>query len=148
MLIFHVNLKSGVELMNNGLIPIMPELHHLVKTHAPKTLDQVIDVWEFFLIGPIDPSTLLHRPIDEFTPKELVLHRRLEVGIESVALPMVALLAAILLILDHAFPRIVNLGPISQADGTDPIFLILVLVITEVDLQLVEWRSLSFRSFC
>ena len=73
--------------MNHRLIPIVPKLHHLVKTHAPKTLDQVIDVWEFFLIGPIDPSTLLHRPIDEFTPKEFVLHGRMEVGRKSVALP-------------------------------------------------------------
>ena len=35
--------------------------------------------------------------------KELVLHRRMEVVIEGVALPMVAILATILLILDHAF---------------------------------------------
>ena len=147
MLIFHVNLKSGVELMNNGLIPIMPELHHLVKTHAPKALDQVVDVWEFFQIGPVDPSTLLHRHVDEFAPKELVLHGRMEVGIESVALPMVALFATILSILDNAFPRIVNFESISQVDGMNPIFLILVLIITEVDLQLIEWRSLSFRSF-
>ena len=75
---------SGVELTNDGLIPIVPELHHLAKTHALKTLDQVINAWEFFLIGPVDPSTLLHRPIDEFTPKELVLHRRMEVGIKSI----------------------------------------------------------------
>ena len=124
--------------MNDGLIPIVPELHHLAKTHALKTLDQVINAWEFFLIGPVDPSTLLHRHVDEFAPKELVLHGRMEVGIESVALPLVALLAAILSILDDALPRIVNFGSISQADGTNPIFLILVLVITKVNLQLIE----------
>jgi len=99
-------------------------------------------------MGPVDPSTLLHRPVEEFTPKELVLHRRMEVGIESVALPLVALLATILSILDDALPRIVNFGSISQADGMDPIFFVLVLIITEVDLNLVEWRNLSFRSFC
>ena len=48
MLIFHVNLKCGVELTNDGLIPIVPELHHLVETHALETLDQVINTWEFF----------------------------------------------------------------------------------------------------
>ena len=72
--------------MNDGLIPIVPELHHLAKTHAPKTLNQVIDAWEFFQIGSVDPLTLLHRPIDEFAPKELVLHGRMEVSVESVAL--------------------------------------------------------------
>ena len=70
----------------------------------------------------------------------------MEVGIESVALPLVAPLAAILSILDDAFPRIVNFGSISQEDGTNPIF-VLVLIITEVDLNLIEWRNLSFRSF-
>ena len=72
----------------------------------------------------------------------------MEVGIESVALSLVALLATILSILDDALPRIVNFGSISQADGMDPIFFVLVLIITEVDLNLVEWRNLSFRSFC
>jgi len=132
--------------MNDGLIPIVPELHHLAKTHALKTLDQVINAWEFFLIGPVDPSTLLHRPIDEFTPKEFVLHRQLELGRKGVSLPLVAFLAAILLVLDGALPGIVNLGSISQTDGTNPIFL--VLVITKVNLNLIERRSLSLRSFC
>jgi hypothetical protein len=98
-------------------------------------------------MGPVDSSTLLHRPIDEFTPKEPVLHRRMQVGIESVALPLVAPFATVLSKLSNAFARIVNLGSISQADGMDSIFLILVLIITEVDLKLIEWRSLSFRSF-
>ena len=124
--------------MNDGLIPIVPELHHLAKTHSLETFDQVLNAWEFFQIGPVDPSTLLHRHVDEFAPKELVLHKRMEVGVESVAFPMVALLAAIVPILDHAFPRIVNLGSISQADGMDPIFLILILIITKVNLQLIE----------
>ena len=48
MLIFYVNLKCGIELMNDRLIPIVPELHHLAKTHAPEMLDQVLDAWEFF----------------------------------------------------------------------------------------------------
>ena len=147
MLIFHVNLKCGVELTNDGLIPIMLELHHLVETYTSETLDQVINAWEFFQIGQVDPPTLLDRHVDEFAPKELVLHGRMEVGIESVALSLVALLATILSILDDALPRIVNFGSIFQADGTDPIFFMLVLIITEVDLQLIEWRSLSFRSF-
>ena len=133
--------------MNDGLIPIVPELHHIAKTQAPETLDQVIDAWEFFQIGSVDPLTLLHRLVDEFAPKELELHKRMEACIQSVTLPMVALLAAILLILNNSFPRIVNLGSISQADGTDPIFLVLVLVITKVDLNLVERRSLSLKSF-
>ena len=38
-LIFHVNLKCGVELANDGLIPIVPEPHHLAKTHALEVLD-------------------------------------------------------------------------------------------------------------
>ena len=46
-LVLHVNLKSGEELMNNGLIPIVLELHHLVKTHALEFLDQVLDAWKF-----------------------------------------------------------------------------------------------------
>ena len=45
--------------------------------------------------------------------KELVLHRRMEVVIEGVALPMVAILATILLVLDGALLGIVNLGSIS-----------------------------------
>ena len=69
----------------------------------------------------------------------------MEVGRKGVTLPLVALLSAILLVLDGALLGIVNLGLISQADGTNPIFL--VLVITEVDLDLVERRSLSLRSF-
>jgi len=92
--------------------------------------------------------TLLHRPVDEFAPKELVLHGRMEVGVESVALPLVALLVAVLSILNDALPRTVNFGSISQVDGTDPIFFVIVLIITEVDLNLIEWRSLSFKSFC
>ena len=48
MLILLVNFKSGVKLMNNRLIPIMPELHHLMKAHASEILDQVLDAWEFF----------------------------------------------------------------------------------------------------
>ena len=60
--------------MNNRLIPIMLELHHLAKAHASEMLDQVLDVWEFFQISLVDPSALLHRPINEFTPKEFVLH--------------------------------------------------------------------------
>jgi hypothetical protein len=39
MLILCVNLKCGIELMNNRLIPIVPKLHHLAKTHALATLD-------------------------------------------------------------------------------------------------------------
>ena len=46
-LIFHVNLKCGVELTNDRLIPIVPELHHLAETHTLETLDQVINAWEF-----------------------------------------------------------------------------------------------------
>ena len=62
----------------------------------------------------------------------------MEVGIESVALSLVALLATILSILDDALPRIVNFGSISQTDGMDPILFMLVLVITKVNLQLIE----------
>ena len=71
----------------------------------------------------------------------------MEVGRKSGTLPLVALLATILSILDGALSGIVNLGSIYQADGTDPIFLVLVLVITKVDLNLVERRSLSLKSF-
>ena len=46
-LILHVNFKSGVELTNNRLIPIVSKLHHLAKTHALEMLDQVLDAWEF-----------------------------------------------------------------------------------------------------
>ena len=70
----------------------------------------------------------------------------MEVGRKGVALSLVALLAAILLVLYDALPRIVNLGSISQADGMNPIFL--MLVITEVNLDLVERRSLLLRSHC
>ena len=38
-LILHVNIKSGVELTNSGLILVVTELHHLMKTHDPKLLD-------------------------------------------------------------------------------------------------------------
>ena len=72
-LILHVNFKSGIELMNNGLIPIVPKLHHLVKTHDPKLLDQVLDAWEVIQIGLVDPLTLLHWPVDELTQEELIL---------------------------------------------------------------------------
>ena len=48
MFIFHVNFMSGVELTNDGLIPIVPELHHFAKTHALEMLNQVLDAWEFF----------------------------------------------------------------------------------------------------
>ena len=71
----------------------------------------------------------------------------MEVGRKGVALSLVALLAAILLVLYDALPRIVNLGSVSQVDGTDTIFLILVLVTADVDLNLVLRRSHSFRSF-
>jgi hypothetical protein len=47
-LIFYVKFKCGIELTNDGLIPIVPKLHHLAKTHALEVLDQVIDAWEFF----------------------------------------------------------------------------------------------------
>ena len=60
--------------------------------------------------------------------------------------PLVALFAAILLVLDGAILGIVNLGLISQVDGMNPIFL--MLVITEVNLDLVERRSLLLRSHC
>ena len=46
-LLLMVHLKCGIELMNDGLIPIVPELHHLVETHTPESLYQVINVWEF-----------------------------------------------------------------------------------------------------
>ena len=69
----------------------------------------------------------------------------MEVGRKGVALSLVALLAAILLVLYDALPRIVNLGSISQADGMNPIFL--VLIITEVDLDLIKRRSFSLKSF-
>jgi hypothetical protein len=67
---------------------------------------------------------------------------------KSVALPLVAFLAASLSIFGSALPRIVNLGSVSQADGMDPIFLILIIIITEVNLNFIKGRSLSFGSFC
>jgi hypothetical protein len=57
-------------------------------------------------------------------------------------------LAASLSIVGSALQRIVNLGSVSQANGMDPIFLVLILIITEVNLNFVKWRSLSFGSFC
>ena len=91
--------------------------------------------------------TLLHRSIDKLAPKEPILHSGMEVGIESVTLPLVAPFAVVILVLGNALARIVNLGLVSQVDGTDTIFLILVLVIADVDLNLIVGRSHSFRSF-
>jgi hypothetical protein len=42
-LILCVNLKCGAELTNNRFVPIVPELHHLAKTHALETLDQILN---------------------------------------------------------------------------------------------------------
>ena len=72
----------------------------------------------------------------------------MKVGIKSVTLPLVALFAVVILVLGNAHARIVNLGLVSQADGMDNIFLIIILIITDVDPKLIIWRSLSFRSFC
>ena len=65
--------------MDSRIIPIVPELHHLVKTHDPKLLDQVLDAWEVIQIGLVDPLTLLHWPIDELTPEQLVRNLGMEV---------------------------------------------------------------------
>ena len=62
--------------------------------------------------------TLLHRSIDKLAPKEPILHSGMEVGIESVTLPLVAPFAAVISVLGNALERIVNLGSVSQADGT------------------------------
>ena len=70
----------------------------------------------------------------------------MEVGRKGVTLPLVALLSAILLVLDGALLGIVNLGSISQMNGTNPIFI--MLIITKVDLNLIKRRSLSLRSTC
>ena len=72
----------------------------------------------------------------------------MDVGVESVTLPVVAPFVAVIPMLGNALARIVNLGLVSQADGMDNIFLIIILIITDVDPKLIIWRSLSFRSFC
>ena len=66
--------------MDSGFIPFVTELHHLMKTHDPKLLDHVLDAWEVIQIGLVDSLTLLHCPVDELTPKELVLDLGVEVG--------------------------------------------------------------------
>ena len=55
--------------MDSGLILVVTELHHIMKTHDPKLLDHVLDAWEAIQIGLVDPLTLLHWPADEITQK-------------------------------------------------------------------------------
>ena len=59
--------------MDSELIPVVTKLHHLMKTHDLKLLDQVLNAWEAMQIGLVDPLTLLHWPTDELTQEELIL---------------------------------------------------------------------------
>jgi hypothetical protein len=113
MFFFHVNLKSGIELANYRLIPITPEPHHSAKSHELKFLDQVSNTRETLQISPANPLTLLHKPLDEFTPEEPVLHPRMEVSIESITIKMIAPFIALLLKLGSALASVVYLGLIA-----------------------------------
>jgi hypothetical protein len=130
--------------MDSGLIPVVTELHHLMKIHDPELLDQVLDAWEAIQIGPIDPLTLLHWLADELTPEDPILDLGVEVGRKGVTIPLVVLLFTNLLIFLCALPRIVPLGMIFQADWMDPFFL--VLIITVVHLEFIEWGVLPLGS--
>jgi hypothetical protein len=67
-----------------------------------------------------------------------------EVGRKGVTIPLVVLLFTNLLIFLCALPRIVPLGMIFQADWMDPFFL--VLIITVVHLEFIEWGVLPLGS--